>query len=287
MKTLIICTWLGDWPPYLPFFVAGVCINPGLHWLIVTDNESLPDDKENLRFVHKSREDLNHLIISTLINQIVEYSHHSIIVLDDYHHVNTKAIHDCLNFFLDNLPPNIHFIVCSRIDPPFSMSRLRARGQLLEIRSKDLRFTKPEVSAFLNDMIELNLAPEEISTLLVRTEGWITGLQMAALSMKSQDDIQGFIRSFTGDNRYVMDYLVEEVISVQSEMVKTFLLQILLRFVHVSKQLGDIFGRALLYHLLQLTHRHRIVNYINGKNRTIIHTPVHVFADYFDDLRIG
>jgi LuxR family maltose regulon positive regulatory protein len=119
----------------------------------------------------------------------------------------------------------VHLVISSRADPLLPLARLRARGELVEVRAADLRFTPDEVTAYLNDIIGLDLAPDDIAALDARTEGWIAALQLAALSMQGRDDISGFIAGFAGDDRYIMDYLVEEVLQRQTEQVRTFLLR--------------------------------------------------------------
>jgi len=148
-----------------------------------------------------------------------------VLVLDDYHVIEAKPIHTGLTFLLDHLPPNLHLVIATRADPPLSQARLRARGQLIELRSADLRFTTTEIAAFLNQTMQLNLSGDQIAALEARSEGWITGLQMAGLSMKGRDDIDGFIEAFSGSHHYILDYLMEEVIGRQPEPIQRFLMQ--------------------------------------------------------------
>jgi LuxR family maltose regulon positive regulatory protein len=167
-------------------------------------------------------------ILTALINEIAEITDNVILVLDDYHAIESQPIDNALAFLLDHLPPNTHLIISSRTDPSLPLSRLRARGQMVEIRANDLRFTVDEIAVFLNEIMGLNLSPEEVAALEARTEGWIAGLQLAALSvqrLERSDDIAGSIKSFTGSNRYIMDYLVQEVFEQQTESVQSFLLQ--------------------------------------------------------------
>ena len=123
------------------------------------------------------------------------------------------------------MPAQMHLVIASRVDPPLPLPRLRARGQLIELGDADLRFTPEETAAFLNQVMDLGRAASHITALETRTEGWIAGLQLAALSIQGRDDVSGFIAAFTGSNRYVLDYLVEEVLQRQPESVQTFLLQ--------------------------------------------------------------
>lgn len=163
-------------------------------------------------------------ILTTLLNEIATIPDDFIVVLDDYHIIDSKAVDDALAFLLDHQPPQMHLVITTREDPTLPLARFRARGQLTEIRASDLRFTLSESAGFLNQMMGLELSEENIAALETRTEGWIAGLQLAALSMRGQKDTPSFIKSFTGSHHFVLDYLVEEVLQKQSENVQTFLL---------------------------------------------------------------
>jgi len=163
-------------------------------------------------------------ILTTLLNEITAISHNFILVLDDYHVIDAKPVNQALTFLLEHLPPQLHLVIASREDPNLPLARLRARGQLTELRAADLRFTPSEAAEFLNQVMGLNLSADDIAALETRTEGWITGLQLAALSMQGHKDATNFIKSFTGSHHFVLDYLVEEVLQQQSESVQTFLL---------------------------------------------------------------
>jgi LuxR family maltose regulon positive regulatory protein len=164
-------------------------------------------------------------ILTTLINEIAAISDQIVFVLDDYHLIDAQPIHDALAFLLRRLPSRLHLVISTREDPPLPLARLRARGQLTELRATDLRFTSSEAAAFLNQAMGLDLSAEDVAALERRTEGWIAGLQLAAISMQGRKDVAGFIQSFTGSHHYVLDYLVEEVLEQQSESVQAFLLQ--------------------------------------------------------------
>jgi LuxR family maltose regulon positive regulatory protein len=150
----------------------------------------------------------------------------SLLVLDDYHVIDARAVHSAMAFLVDNLPPHLHLAIATRADPPLPLSRWRSRGQMVEVRADDLRFTADETAVLLNEVMELNLSAEEIAALKVRTEGWIAGLQLAILSLRGQpaERISRFIQALTGSHHYILDYLVEEVLQQQSEAVRTFLL---------------------------------------------------------------
>ncbi len=164
-------------------------------------------------------------ILTTLINEIAASLDPAILVLDDYHVITAQPVHDMLAFLLNHLPHNLHLIISSRAVPPLPLARLRARDQLNEIQVDDLRFTLDEVSTFLDDVMRLKLAPEDVAALENRTEGWIAGVQLAALSLQGRDDPGEFIASLTGADRYILDYLTEEVLYRQPESIQSFLLR--------------------------------------------------------------
>ncbi len=166
-------------------------------------------------------------VLATLINEVAVISADFVLVLDDYHLIETSTIHQTLSFLLDNLPPSLHLIILSRTDPPLPLAHLRARGQLLELRVADLRFTPDEATAFLNQVMGLNLSTAEVSILKDRTEGWVAGLQLAALSLQGRDtqEVRDLIATFRGSHRFVLDYLVEAVLQHQPEDIQNFLLQ--------------------------------------------------------------
>ena len=164
-------------------------------------------------------------ILTTLLNEITNIPDNFVLVLDDYHVIDAKPVDQALTFLLEHLPPQMHLVITTREDPQLPLTRLRARGHLVELRATDLRFTASEAAEFLNQVMGLHLSVQEIAALESQTEGWIAGLQLAALSMQGHQDVAGFIRAFAGDNRYIVDYLVEEVLQRQPERVRSFLLQ--------------------------------------------------------------
>ncbi len=165
------------------------------------------------------------VVLATLINEIAAIPDRVVLVLDDYHIIEAKPVHDALTFLLRRLPPQLHLIIATRDDPQLPLARLRARGQLTELRATDLRFTSSEAAEFLNQAMGLDLSAEDIAALEARTEGWIAGLQLAAISMQGRKHASNLIKSFTGSHRFILDYLVEEVLEQQPESVQTFLLQ--------------------------------------------------------------
>src|SRR5215211_3333363 len=164
-------------------------------------------------------------ILTALLNEIDTVPDDFVLVLDDYHVIDGSAVDEALSFVLEHLPPRMHLVIATREDPHLPLPRLRGRGQLSEVRADDLRFAPDEAAEFLNQVMGLSLSAEDIATLETRTEGWIAGLQMAALSMQGRADATSFIKSFTGTHHFVLDYLVEEVLKQQPESVQTFLLR--------------------------------------------------------------
>jgi len=166
------------------------------------------------------------MLTAVLINEITDITEFFVIALDDYQLLGNSVIHQLINTLIENQPTNLHLVIATREDPPFPLSKLRARGQVIEIRQSDLQFSPKEVVEFLSKTVSIgNLDQEDIRALTRRTEGWAVGLQMTALSMQGVADLVGFVRSFTGSNRYILDYLFDEVFSKQPEDVQKFLLQ--------------------------------------------------------------
>lgn len=163
-------------------------------------------------------------VLTTLINDLDASPREIILVLDDYQFISDTAVHAQVSFVLEHHPKTLHLMIVTRSDPPLPFARLRARGQTLELRASDLRFTESEASQFLNDVMGLHVDPKLVATLEERTEGWIAGLQMAALSMRDRKNVAGFIEGFSGTNRYILDYLMEEVLGNQSPEIQRFLL---------------------------------------------------------------
>ena len=166
--------------------------------------------------------------LTILLNEISTILDNFTLVLDDYHMIDSEPIDLALTFLLDHLPPQMHMMITTREDPSLPLSRYRARGQLTELRAFDLRFNQEEAGAFLNKVMNLDLSAENVGALESRTEGWIAGLQLAALAllaMQDREDTTGFIQAFAGSHRFVLDYLVDEVLLRQSEQIRSFLLQ--------------------------------------------------------------
>ena len=164
-------------------------------------------------------------ILTSLINDITTVPDRIILVLDDYHLIASSPVDEVLTFLLEHLPPQMQLVMATRDDPQLLLARLRARGQLTELRAADLRFSSPEAAQFLNHVMGLDLSAEDMTLLETRTEGWIAGLRLAAISMQGHKDSTSFVKSFTGSHRFILDYLIEEVLEQQSESIQNFLLQ--------------------------------------------------------------
>jgi LuxR family maltose regulon positive regulatory protein len=152
-------------------------------------------------------------VLTTLLNELSGLAEPTVLLLDDYHVIEEQAIHDALLFLLEHLPAHVHLVLASRVDPPLALSRLRVRGHLLELRDADLRFQEEEAAHFLTHTMHLALEAEEVAVLAHRTEGWIAGLQLAALSMRQHQDLPAFVREFSGSHRYLLDYVQEEILA--------------------------------------------------------------------------
>jgi DNA-binding SARP family transcriptional activator len=165
-----------------------------------------------------------HIILASLMNDLGKVAEPFVLVLDDYQFITEHAVHETMAYLLDHIPASMHLVISTRADPPLQLGRLRAHEQLLELRTRDLRFTSEEAAEFFNAVMRLGLSLDDIETLEMRTEGWVVGLKMAALSLKGHENASEFIRAFSGSHRYVLDYLVEEVLKHQPAHIQIFLL---------------------------------------------------------------
>ena len=163
-------------------------------------------------------------VLTSIVNDLDEHEQRAVVVLDDYHVIESPEVHRAVSFLLDHLPPHAGLAIATRADPPLPLPRLRARGELVEIRAADLRFTPGETDAFLTEVMGLHLTPDQTSALGMRTEGWVAGLQLAGLALRGVEDTDRFVESFTGSHRFVLDYLVDEVLRRQPPHVRRFLL---------------------------------------------------------------
>ncbi|WP_204137618.1 LuxR C-terminal-related transcriptional regulator [Halomicronema sp. CCY15110] len=229
-KTTLLAEWIAA-VPHRP--VAWVSLDPGdndpaVFWTyLVTALQMIQPGlgARSLQLLQTLQPPPIESVLMTLLNEVAAVEAEFVLILDDYHEIATAAIHEGMSFLLSHLPPQMHLIIASRADPPFSLARLRSHGELTELRVKDLRFTPEEAAAFLNQVMGLEISAVDVGALEKRTEGWIAGLQLAALSMQGREDLPGYIVAFSGDDRYIVDYLLEEVLQRQSDRVRHFLLQ--------------------------------------------------------------
>ncbi len=176
-------------------------------------------------FPSPNRVALTNLLLNDLLaGQSITGADHSLLVLDDYHRIESAAIHETIAYLIEHLPPHCHLVLLTRANPPFPVARWRSHGRIVEIREDDLRFNPEESTEYLNHTMRLHLSEDQVETLQTRTEGWIVGLQMAALSLQGRKDPLEFVQTFGGSNRFVVDYLVEEVVRQQPEDIQQFLL---------------------------------------------------------------
>jgi LuxR family transcriptional regulator, maltose regulon positive regulatory protein len=196
-----------------------------LTYFVATMQTIAPQFGEGLLAALQSAQPPTDTLLTSLLNELVTLPDRFTLVLDDYHMLDCKPIDEALTFLLDHLPLHMQLVITTREDPQLPLARLRARGQLIELRAADLRFTPDEAAEFLNHAMGLSLSPENIAALESRTEGWIAGLQLAALSMQGRSDTTSFIESFSGSHHFVLDYLLAEVLQQQAADVQTFLLR--------------------------------------------------------------
>jgi LuxR family maltose regulon positive regulatory protein len=243
-KTTLVCEWLDD---LRLDTTKGNQNKNRVAWISLDENDSDParfltyfiaalrlvDGIENtigegaLNILHAAQPQPSPItnVLTLLVNEIAAIPDSVILILDDYHTIESSQVDDVLVFLLENSPPQLHLVIATRTDPIFPLARLRAQGQFTELRANDLRFTSSETSEFLNQIMGLNLSTEDIAVLETRIEGWISGLQLAAISLQGKEDTTRRIKSFSGSHRLVLDYLIEEVLDQQPESVQTFLLQ--------------------------------------------------------------
>jgi LuxR family maltose regulon positive regulatory protein len=230
-------TLLSDWLASCAISVAWLSLEPQddepvrfLSYLLAALQIDDPHLDATVQLLHRphpplSIETMLTLLLNNLLIRRASAQKHFVLVLDNYQVITDKAIHHALTFLLDHLPPSMHLVLATREDPPLPLAQLRGRNDLLELRATNLRFTPEEATTFLTQVMGLSLSPEASAVLQARTEGWITGLQLAAFSLRGRDDPESFIAAFSGSHPYVMDYLLEEVLNRQSEAVQDFLLQ--------------------------------------------------------------
>ena len=228
-KTTLLTQWLADAPPD-GRSVAWLSLDqrdndPALFWTYLVGALNTAVQGPDALSLLLPPQPPTEAGLATLLNDLDAISSDVVLVLDDYHVIEARGVQDGMAFLLEHLPPQIHLVIASRADPALPLARLRGRGELTEIRSADLRFTPTEAAAYLSEAMGLVLTAPDVAALEGRTEGWIAALQLAALSMQGRDDLAGFIAGFAGDDRYIVDFLAEEVLQRQPEDVQQFLLQ--------------------------------------------------------------
>ena len=241
-KTTLIAEWLHLWGKQTGERADGADEKPAFAWLSLDDGDNDPAlflsyliaalkqvgehiGDASLPMLQSPQPLPAQIFLTTLINELAAITHPICLVLDDYHVIHTPPIHQHLTFLLDHLPPQFHLVILTREDPLLPLAQLRARGQVLEVRQDDLRFTAAESADFLQRVKGLSLPLDQVASLERQTEGWIAGLQLAALSMQGHADLPGFIQAFTGSSRFILDYLIEEVFKRQPVEVQDFLLK--------------------------------------------------------------
>jgi len=229
-KTTILAAWLHQGPATR--CVAWLSLDaadnePTSFWTYVVTafGEAVPGGTSALSELLAAAPMPSELLLTTLLNELAAVPEDVWLVLDDYHLIGDPQVGRGIAFFLEHLPPNVHVVLSTRADPDLPLSRWRARGELVEIRAKDLRFTSAETAAYLTEAVGHELTAEDIEVLEERTEGWIAALQLAALSLQGRADVSGFITRFAGDDRYIVDYLIEEVLNHQPDRMREFLMQ--------------------------------------------------------------
>jgi LuxR family maltose regulon positive regulatory protein len=231
-KTTLLAEWLTA-APAQTFSATWLSLDPrdndpAVFWpyVVAALRTADPDVGENaLSLLRSPQPPPIEAILATLLNDLNALPDEVVLVLDDYHLVEAREMQDGMAYLVEHLPPHVHLVLASRADPPLPLARWRGRGELVEVRAADLRFTADEAATYLNEVMGLDLTAEDVAALERRTEGWITAIQLAALSMQGREDIAGFLAGFAGDDRYIVDYLAEEVLQRQPEHLRRFLLQ--------------------------------------------------------------
>lgn len=228
-KTTLLSEWVADTQPAVAWLSLDETDNDPERFLsyVIAALRTVDGELggEALNLLQARLPPLGEVVLTALLNDIARLPRDVRLVLDDYHLIQLRPIHEAVTFLLDHLPPRLQLVVAGRADPPLPLARLRARRELTELRAADLRFTADEAAAFLNQVMGLQLTATDVAALEARTEGWIAGLQLAALSLQGRPAASEFVQAFAGDHRYIADYLIEEVLQRQPESVRRFLLE--------------------------------------------------------------
>ncbi|HLO58527.1 MAG TPA: LuxR C-terminal-related transcriptional regulator [Bacteroidales bacterium] len=281
-KTTLVSDWINQLKIPAAWFSLDKSDNDPVEFLsyVITGIQTIQCEfgQNALRLLKSPGETGIMSIADLLINEMITIGQDFILVLDDFHLISSGEIKKLVTYFLEHIPGNIHFVLSSRSDPVLEMARLRSQNQLVELRASDLCFKTEDISYLFNKKLKLGLSVDDIHTLENKTEGWIAGLQLTALSLQSNADISGFIRAFKGDNRYIMDYLIEEVLKIQTEDVKEFL---------VNTSILEQFSAPLCDALLNRTDSRLILEKLEKNNLFVFSLDAerqwyryhHLFAD--------
>ena len=250
-----------------------------LNYLITSFQEGIPEFGQHIfELVKSQNRPSNETIIGLLINELLKIDQPCLLILDDFHSADSRGVSGAVSYLLENMPTSIHVVIATRADPILSLAKLRSLNQLLEIRMSDLAFTTEDIFVLFNKNLKIALSKPNSSILANKTEGWIAGLQLVAQSLQNKDDPSKFIRDFSGDNRYIMDYLIEEVLNAQPEYIREFLLQ---------TSILDRFSYSLCDTLLDRNDSHDIIKRLEKSNAFIVPLDTennwyryqHLFAD--------
>ncbi len=228
-KTSLVAAWRKDCETPLAWVSLDEEDNEPLRFLdyligaLQTVDKDLGDESAEL--LRRTSTPPLKVVLTSLLNEINAYDKEFVMAFDDYHVIYEHGIHEALSYLIERLAPHAHALIATRSDPPFPLGRMRARGDLKELRASDLRFDTTEAASFLNEVMNLELTPNDVSALEERTEGWIAGLQLSALTLQGRENRSDLVKEFAGDNRFVLDYLLEEVLNCQPEKVQDFLLR--------------------------------------------------------------
>lgn len=227
-KTTLICDWIDQNDIPTAWFSLDKGDNDPVKFLsyIISSIQHISKEAglNALKVLKSSNKPSLESITSLLINDILNIDENFLLVLDDFHTIDSQEILNLVSYLLEHIPRNIHLVIITRSDPSLPLARLRSQGQLLELRSADLSFSVNDIYTLFNKKLKIKLSNEDVYSLETKTEGWIAGLQLTALSLRGREDISGFIQDFEGDNRYIMDYLIEEVLKNQHDDIKEFLI---------------------------------------------------------------
>ncbi|NOU47156.1 MAG: hypothetical protein HOO86_08855 [Bacteroidales bacterium] len=228
-KTTVLSDWINQNKIPAAWFSIDNGDNDPVDFLsyIISGIQGLREEfgQSTLKLLHSPNKPSVESIVSLLINEILNINQNIFLVLDDFHLIKSIEVLKLVTYLLEHIPGNIHIVILTRSDPAIAVSRLRSQNQLVEIRSSDLSFSANEISVLFNKKLKLGLSLDDVYSLKTKTEGWIAGLQLTALSMQGREDISGFIQDLMGDNRYIMDYLMEEVLKIQTDDIREFMIQ--------------------------------------------------------------